>query len=1007
MALLAAGLGVTGAAKELFSYNRENYKWDKEQKLERETWRYEMQLKRFELYREDVRDLVALTVDRMDVYHLVGSMFLSFSVFLFVEGRVKNAPPFVLFLFLFSNASAFVYLLLAVWLSMHASIAAHSVGVRLLTRFVRLPIPSDKQLQNLTWQLKTFEQQGAANLLRLPFLDRKSDTYTDAGGADASGTLAKSEGAQSGSVTLRVPPSPTASSRLRSPRDQLRAEENLLPDDMENFTGGEALLTGGRGAGPGRHVQLFRELQIKWQCYDAYCRVCMSLGANQVLQGLSYYSICHSMVENQSPTTGFLMIACFQSATVALAVLDLVGIRTAEIFLVQLIGILPCVIAACTISVQKHETHGNLHRDERFVLSPLCFVMQGVWLELWLRLSAPEQTKFKLPLPGKFRQVLFLDVFRDSDGTNETSPDGTQELAKFQEVIRQAAHNIQTVQSGLRRWMATPQDLLSIDQVGELSHLLERHRTACENIETKLNRASEGGDEVEHMNYEPFLRPWRNLPAPARRAESFAGCLVGPFTSRDGTTFHWDIEGEQRLDKDTPVSVCPGAFVLELSLVQSLVRDVERSDEAIEVALNDLDKARLMEGDGVQPAPGSFLVASIAESVRSTKGVFPNLRNLLARSTPRRNIGVNTRTRLKMKFEATMALVVGGNSKNWVPERLPWNVVSSISRILQVAWCGAGLTFLLKAMGRNNLDTQLDNIDLCASPWLSFELLERPWPHGDLFNPLGLFGDEMWPDELLVSSPFGVYGALNMDRQRQPLVELQRAVFRMPMVVLCDQEVAIGPRFARNCSTVSLDDDGASLSISLLPDGVSAAAPVQRVTVRRPAWRQLSGNVVKCSDVVALISEAAPAPAVRNCALFVGLSDGSFLITAFPLGGSLDFAVRPSAEIPLSHSQVQKGVLAMHVSSQLRLWVLFSGGGLDVYDLTRYRRLASWKLDWSMLVRPDFRPAALYDGGNRGLFIAGRSKIAGPILLRSSLPFAPLVNSGGYLFDVGGTETVK
>ena len=27
-----------------------------------------------------------------------------------------------------------------------------------------------------------------------------------------------------------------------------------------------------------RHIQLFRRLQAQWQCYDAYARVCMSLG---------------------------------------------------------------------------------------------------------------------------------------------------------------------------------------------------------------------------------------------------------------------------------------------------------------------------------------------------------------------------------------------------------------------------------------------------------------------------------------------------------------------------------------------------------------------------------------------------------------------------------------------------------------------------------------------------------------------------------------------------------
>ena len=42
--------------------------------------------------------------------------------------------PFILSLLYISIASAFMYLLLAVWLSMHASICSHSFGVRILTR---------------------------------------------------------------------------------------------------------------------------------------------------------------------------------------------------------------------------------------------------------------------------------------------------------------------------------------------------------------------------------------------------------------------------------------------------------------------------------------------------------------------------------------------------------------------------------------------------------------------------------------------------------------------------------------------------------------------------------------------------------------------------------------------------------------------------------------------------------------------------------------------------------
>ena len=37
---------------------------------------------------------------------------------------------------------------------------------------------------------------------------------------------------------------------------------------------------------PGKHVELFRKLQAKWQCYDAYARISMALGVNQMIPGV-------------------------------------------------------------------------------------------------------------------------------------------------------------------------------------------------------------------------------------------------------------------------------------------------------------------------------------------------------------------------------------------------------------------------------------------------------------------------------------------------------------------------------------------------------------------------------------------------------------------------------------------------------------------------------------------------------------------------------------------------
>jgi len=77
-------------ASALFSYNRKNYMFDAEMKIKREYQGQDMRIKQFELYREDVRDLVGLTIAKMDNYLIVNTLQLGFCIALYTEGRLEN-----------------------------------------------------------------------------------------------------------------------------------------------------------------------------------------------------------------------------------------------------------------------------------------------------------------------------------------------------------------------------------------------------------------------------------------------------------------------------------------------------------------------------------------------------------------------------------------------------------------------------------------------------------------------------------------------------------------------------------------------------------------------------------------------------------------------------------------------------------------------------------------------------------------------------------------------------
>ncbi|CAK0843066.1 unnamed protein product [Prorocentrum cordatum] len=107
-----------------------------EQKFQRNLAEVDFRLERQKLHREDVRDLMELTVGRMDLYHVVGTLLLTFCISWYTGNGIITAglPRWFATLFLINNFCAVGYLIFSVWLAMHASIVAHSISVGLLLR---------------------------------------------------------------------------------------------------------------------------------------------------------------------------------------------------------------------------------------------------------------------------------------------------------------------------------------------------------------------------------------------------------------------------------------------------------------------------------------------------------------------------------------------------------------------------------------------------------------------------------------------------------------------------------------------------------------------------------------------------------------------------------------------------------------------------------------------------------------------------------------------------------
>merc|ERR1719424_2402131 len=106
---------------------------------------------------------------------MVNTLQLSMCVVLFAEGRLQpGTPHWLLHLYMLTMSATFMYLLMSVWLAMHASVVVACEKARLLTQFVRLPIPTWRQFEHMRTSAASFETVGTRTL-RVPFMDTALD----------------------------------------------------------------------------------------------------------------------------------------------------------------------------------------------------------------------------------------------------------------------------------------------------------------------------------------------------------------------------------------------------------------------------------------------------------------------------------------------------------------------------------------------------------------------------------------------------------------------------------------------------------------------------------------------------------------------------------------------------------------------------------------------------------------------------------------------------------------
>eukprot|EP00913_Durusdinium_trenchii_P032063 g30026.t1 len=273
------------------------------------------------MFREDVSDLAAVSVSKLRVYVPVLTMSLGYVLTVLVEARsglkFPGPPTFASGLYLNCLGVAFAFMTLSIWLCWHAAMRAQIAMVQLRTRKVRLPVPSQRQLDSARKILSTYEEQGVYDMFRLPFLmpntgntppasddEKKKDSKSGYAKAGLPGIGAKMKekvkelAEETGGSTKEVAHAarmPGLTSGVPSwVQKEVEARDDL-PKASPSAFGNEA------PPEPYEHFELIRQAQKDYWCAEAYARVTFLIGKMHLIQSFAYWLPIHNVAECPRP----------------------------------------------------------------------------------------------------------------------------------------------------------------------------------------------------------------------------------------------------------------------------------------------------------------------------------------------------------------------------------------------------------------------------------------------------------------------------------------------------------------------------------------------------------------------------------------------------------------------------------------------------------------------------------------------------------------------------------
>eukprot|EP00930_Biecheleria_cincta_P098564 TRINITY_DN90216_c0_g1_i1.p1 TRINITY_DN90216_c0_g1~~TRINITY_DN90216_c0_g1_i1.p1 ORF type:complete len:1014 (-),score=118.10 TRINITY_DN90216_c0_g1_i1:120-3161(-) len=361
-----------------------------------------------DLHRDDVRDLMALTVGRMDVYQLVGVLLLGTTFSFYTSNTLmqdQSQHPANVMLFLMCTFFSAAYVFISVWLALHASVICQCVGTRLLTSVLRYSIPTRGELDQIVVSM-------------IPVLDRVMLVMKQAcdialgkvsPGRSSSAVNFHSQEAAAEASPMGV--SPMGTGRFSDHDIAVKLGQNWNADVRRAHE--HAGLTGPENCDvdTSSHFRQYLQAQQSWQGHDAYARATMALGMHYLMQAIAYYVLA----ELSAISYAFAAVSCCGFHVIALIIMKIevkdFCRRPSECFTVFVCFIIPPIwVSFVQWFLQPLDT-----ATHHMMLAP-CFVLHGLgaaWIYRQVRPTPPDDMRGygqTALVPNRWRTHSYLNV---------------------------------------------------------------------------------------------------------------------------------------------------------------------------------------------------------------------------------------------------------------------------------------------------------------------------------------------------------------------------------------------------------------------------------------------------------------------------------------------------------------------------------------------------------------------------------------------------------------------